>query len=490
MNAPPGKHDIGFSGIAWTTVVSALAVAALVGVYFGCYVGNDWNNIRLAPTLMWLHGANPYPSPGEAPITTWIYGPVPLMIYAPVALASDAFGALAIAFGVNLLLAAAPLALVVGLISRTDDWQIRLRALLLALAAWPACNLIYEQADNTAVLFGLLALGLFSGTGLPGRRGLWLAAFAGALALWSKPTELAPVLGQIALVALRGGKSAALRHTLRLAVAGGTCGIALVAAFGADGLIYNMFVVPSRIPWDGDVLKKALLGMIPAYILAYVLIPAAIWLSRAKRFLAEPGPAQAAGWFFILSLPFNVAGFAITGGSANALHGCAYMLPWLALSIARARPRMPYPFLMTALIGFQLIQVPSVFKEASPALARDSLRQGERLAGACRGRIYFPWNPLIAFYSEKKFHHVDDGILTRALTGEVLDRRILAAGLPENPNWIAYRGGAQGRHIKDLFPHAKAYYAFNGWTLVSIDGLLPSAFSPIHAPAPTAQTQP
>lgn len=329
-------------------------------------------------------------------------------------------------------------------------------------------------------------MGLLSGRDSPDRRSLWLLAFAGGLALWSKPTELGPVLGQIVVLGLRGGALAALRHVARLAISGGACGLAFILAFGAEGLAYNVFVIPSRIPWDNLGMKMVSSLYLP-YALAYLALPLGVLLTRWKRFLLEPGPAQAACWFFLLSLPFNIAGFATIGGNVNSLHGCVYMMPWLALAAARYRSWLT-PVLITVALAIQYI--PFSGKRFSPAASRDSLAQAEKLAAACFGRIYFPWNPLITFYSEKKFYHSDDGILTRALTGEIIDRHALYSGLPPDFNWIAYPGGIRNIHLESLLPPTKAYYHFNGWTLVSANGLLPAAFAPVPDSGPQAPATP
>lgn len=467
-------------------IIFVLAVATLLGIYLNGYLATDWNAVRLTPTFMWLHGAAPFPGPGEAPFTTWIYGPITLIIFAPAALAPDTFSALLLAFAVNFGLALLPLVFVLRTLGRNDDRVIQVNALLLTLALWPACNFVYEQADNTAIAFGLVSVGLLSRRHLPGRRGLWLLAFAGGLALWSKATELGPVLGQLALIGLRGGTRAALRQVLRLAVAGGACGIIFIFASGAEGLVYNVFVIPSRIPWSNLGTKIGLYSYLP-HELAYVILPFGLFLTRWKRFLSEPGPAQTAWCFFLLSLPFNIAGFATIGGTINSLHGCVYILPWLALVLAQHRFWLS-PLLIT--IALTLQYIPFSHKSFSLADTRDSLAQGKKLAEACPGQIYFPWNPLITFYSEKKFYHSDDGILTRALTGEMIDHNALYAGLPAHFNWIAYPGGVRNTHLETLLPPTRAYYHFHGWTLVSANGLLPEAFSPVPSPGHPAQATP
>lgn len=466
--------------------IFAMAVAAWIGICLNSYLSNGFNAVRLIPTFMWIHGGNPYPGPNEAPVTTWIYGPVTLLFFAPAVLASNAFGALLTAFFANLAIAVAPIVAAIRSLGKDDRRLTQTWAFLIAFVLWPANNLVHEQADNVAVLFGVFSMCILSGRTLPDRRGLWLLAFAGVLALWSKSTELGPVMGQIILIGLRGGLPAALRQVMRLAVAGGACGIAFIVAFGAEGLLYNVFVIPSRIPW-ADLGAKAVSPVYLPYVLGYVVLPLCIVLARWRRFLLTPGPAQAACCFFLLSLPFNIAGFATVGGHINSLHGWVYMIPWLALAAARWRFWLS-PALITVALAVQYL--PFSGKSFSMSATQNSLSQAERLAKACPCQIYFPWNPLITFYSEKKFYHADDGLLTRALTGEVLGDRTLYGGLPASFNWIAYPADVRPSYLENMLPPTKAYYLFNGWILVSANGLLPSTFKPVPGPGPSAGTTP
>ena len=459
-----------------TLALFGLLVAAWIWVCLCEYISNEWNAVRLTPTFMWWHGYSPYPGPGEGPVTTWIYGPTTLLFFSPAVLAQNTFNALFTAAWLNLALALVPLGMLLRVLSRQGEILSSTWALLLTLAMWPACNLVFEQADNTAIAASLLSLALLSGTRSPGRRELWLLAAAGALALWSKPTELGPVLGQFAWLALRHGRTAALRQVMRMAVAGGIVGIAFIAIFGAEGLVYNTFVIPSRIPWD-NLWMKAIAPIYLPYVALYVILPVCLLAARWRKSLFMETPEQAGYWYFLLSLPFNIAGFATIGGNINSLHGCVYILPCLAIAAARHRTWLPPAAIILAL-ALQIL--PYADKPPSLASARQSMKQAEQLADACRGEIYFPWNPLITFYSEQRFDHTEDGLLTRALTGEEISGEKLHAGLPPHLGYIAYQSGIRHSYFEERMPRTLAIYYFGGWTLVSADGLLPPVFTTLH----------
>jgi hypothetical protein len=461
-----------------------IALGTWLWVCINSYTLSYWNEVRLAPTFMWWHGVNPYPGPGESPVTTWIYGPVTLLFFTPAVAAADTFDALLFAAWLNLSLTLLPIYALLRVTSKTDAVPVKVWAFMLSLAAWPASHLILGLADNMAVALGLLSLALLSGheSVAPSKRTLWLLAFVGVLALWSKPTELGPVLGQLLWLAMRHGKTIAVGQTLRMAVAGGICGILFITAFGAEGFLYNVFVVPSRIP-AADLWGKATSPVYIHSIALYVLLPFGLIIPRWRQWLFTAHPAQAACWFFLLSLPFNIAGFATIGGNINSLHGCVYLLPWLALAAARSRRWLP-----PALIAFALFLQIQPLLRTLPELgtARQTLASAEKLATLARGQIYFPWNPLVTFYSERRFYHAEDGLLTRSLTGEKISREMLFSGLPASFNFMAYRYHIRASYFDGRLPATHTYYHFNGWTLVSSDGLLPKALIPVTRPEASA----
>lgn len=456
------------------------ALVAWLWICINSYTLSYWNEVRLAPTFMWWHGANPYPGPGESPVTTWIYGPVSLLFFTPAVAAADTFNALLVAAWINLSLTLLPLYALLRVTSKTDAVPVTILALILSLALWPASHLILGLADNMAVALGLLSLALLGEhpASVPPKRTLWLLAFAGSLALWSKPTELGPILGQLLWLALRHGRTIALGQTLRMAAAGGICGILFITAFGAEGLLYNVFVIPSRIP-AADLWEKAASPVYIHIIALYVLLPFGLIVPKWRQWLFTAHPAQAACWFFLLSLPFNIAGFTTIGGNTNSLHGCVYLLPWLALMAARRSRWLPSALIILAL-ALQIQPLLRTLPELGTA--RQTLASAEKLAALAPAQIYFPWNPLITFYSERRFYHAEDGLLTRSLTGEKISREMLFSGLPPSFNFIAYRHHIRASYFDGRLPASHTYYHFNGWTLVSSDGLLPKALSPVTRP--------
>jgi hypothetical protein len=456
-------------------LVFGAAAAALALWLWSClcrFPVHGWNAIRLAPSFMWRAGVSPYPGPTAGPVTTWIYGPLPIILQWPAALMRDAASALLAAGAINLLLAAVPLAVAIrkqaspGTTLRQQAW-----ALLLALACWPAVNLIFCQAGNAAIACGLLAGALVAGAAPRDSARLWAAAALATLALWSRQTELGPVLGQIAYLGLRHGRRAAVAQALRAAATGGLFGLAFCGMFGTDGLVYNMFVIPAALPFvtfADKVRSLVYAGDIASYLLAYVLLPAVIVAVRARRLLRRDHPALAPVLVFACSVPFDLAGFFTIGGNVNSFHAAVYLLPvatlWLLERGLRAGAwSWAAPAGLALALGLQCTALWPL--PLRPQIS--GLRQGAALARQLPGQIYFPWNPLLTYFSDGRIYHVEDGLMTRAIAGRPVPPAVVKAGLPPEMCVVAYHRYAIASFVRGLIPPGAKRDTFGEWILFS-----------------------
>lgn len=462
MNAAPRSASRFSPGLPLAGAVVAIWVWTCL-CRFPVY---DWNELRLAPSFMWTHGVSPYPGPGGGPVTTWIYGPVPILLQLPAVFAPGVASALLVAAGINLLVALVPLWLALRASVTPGTGHPALAwAMLLAVAAWPAASLIFCQADNAAVAFGLLAITALSREGADRPACLWLAAAAAALALWSKQTELGPLLGQVAFVGWRSGGRAGLRQLARCALSAGLAGLVFGGLFGAEGLIYNMFVVPGGIPWlDAETKLADPLYRVQALgcLLAYVVGPLLLLAWRRREIFHRASPCLLPALVFVASIPFNLTGFMTAGGSVNSLHGAVYLLPVAALWLA-TRTRLALPAVLAALAVQAAGQWPLLWR-----LDLDGPRQGQALARQLPGQVYFPWNPLPAFFADHRFDHAEDGLLTRALAGRPVPPAVLRQYLPPHLCVVAYHRFGTDGYVKDrLIPPDARRDAFGEWILYS-----------------------
>jgi len=453
-------------------VVAVLAVvltAAWVWACFCLYPSHDWNAMRLAPSFMLRAGLSPYPGPTAGPVTTWIYGPVPILLQLPATLARGIVGALLTAGLINLAIALVPLWFAVKTyLSPAAARSAWLWAGLLATAAWPATQLIFIQADNGAVAFGLLAGVALLSAGPRDTRRLWLGALALALTLWSKQTEIGPLLAALAYLLIRHGPRAAFDQAVRCVAVGALLGVLLLPLCGAEGLLYNMFVLPRGFPWT-DLVAKAVHPIYRNYFLAQCVLPTVIVIVAARRIFRRDSPFLLPGLMFIFSLPFNLAGFATIGGNINSLHGGLYLLPAVAAAlVARPGPRSRGLPLVAVLVwsGLLLLQC-AAQRPLSFAPDVTALRQAESLARQLPCEIYFPWNPLLTYYADGRIDHAEDGLLTRRVAGRPVPAAVLRQYLPPRFCVVAFHRLVNDGIVKSLIPADAQCAVFGEWILYS-----------------------
>ena len=453
----------------WLLALAALAVR--LWCEWCAFPFSVWNAIRLAPTFMLRFGTTPYPGLEGGPVTTWIYGPVTLLLNLPATLAGSTSLALLIAGTINLTLAAAPAALLCALLPAPRPGTTgadRAWAVLLCLALWPNSSLRFIQADNTAVAFGLVSnLLLLRARPDPARPPL-LAAVLLAIAVWSKQTSLGLVAAQVIWLGLSAGRAAALRHTLACAAAGLALGGAFVAWFGWDGLWLNLVRLPGRLPFATDPLGRA--AELWPHLAGYVLIPAVAGVVFRRTLLTRNSPWLLPFLSWMLLLPTGLLSVLKVGGTANSLNGILYLLPVAALALVpalRGRWRLVAPVLAAGVLAGIALQLSlAASRPLRPVTAH--LARADFLAREFPGQIYFPWNPLATFFSDRRFYHAEDGLYVRYAAQLAPSRALARQDFP--PRWVvtAYPGESGGWGIiEQLQPRNAQRQRFGEWILDS-----------------------
>ena len=133
-----------------------------------------WNDVRLAPSLALLRGVSFYPPQDAGAVTTWMYGPLPTLLWVPAVLASTAKGAVLAAGTLNLLFNLVAIGATAAFWPASLSRAQRFAAGLLAIVIWPFASFQYLQADNVAIALGLLANLVLVRATRPWHR--WLAA--------------------------------------------------------------------------------------------------------------------------------------------------------------------------------------------------------------------------------------------------------------------------------------------------------------------------
>jgi hypothetical protein len=441
-----------------------------------------WNDVRLAPSLAWARGVSFYPGESSGAVTTWIYGPLPVLACWPAAWAHSAAQALEIAGAINILSTVAAIVAVCAwwpapagiTLARRE----RALAAALALAIWPYAAFQYLQADNLAIALGLV--GNLVLVRKPTRAGRWAAAGLAVAGLACKQTSVGIAAAQIVWLAMTIGPREAGRHTVRCAA----CGLLLVgwifAAFDWDGLRTNLFTVPMHLPWAPYPLGR-ILDMAPQLTI-HLVLPALILFFGRKKIWARDSVLLLPSLAWLLALPSSAAAFMKFGGTLNSLQSFTYWLPpalLAGLAVVRTHRRAAGLLATAAFAAAAICGVRCARVDHLPLRPlTEHYREAAQLANVMRGEIWFPWNPLVTIYSENRFYHVEDGLCMRFLAGHALTLDHARQHLPANMCVIALpRGGTDWGIALRLAPPNAQVDPFGLWTLHSWP-------PPAGAPAP------
>ncbi len=461
MSPSPVPRSSLLMPLAWLTCAAALAYLWLGWCAFPA---SNWNELRLAPTFALVHGGTIYPPADGGPLSTWIYGPIGLLVNLPATLAHSTSTAIEIAGVLNLLTLVVPLAVVCF---GFPELRARGRtACLLALAVTvlllPATSLQFQVADHTAIALGLLSCWLLARSE---PKSVILPAVLAALAVWSKQTAIYLVVAQACWLFVRGDRHAAWTYAVWTSAVGmlllGVCSL----LFGFSALWLNLIEVPSRLPW-GDLADK--FARRAPQLLVQFGVPALVLLALART-SRWPNRATASGRFLqlvlcvaIASLVAGLPSFGKIGGDLNALHAWFYLAPALVVTVlVTDLPRWLAPVAVAIIL---LARLPD-FRTLPAAPQTAAIVQAEQIAHDNPGALWFPYNPLITYYADRKFYHVEDGIATRHLAGIGLHEASFRRYLPAQLAGIAYPANQTEFFALQLLPDFNRRIRSGEWTV-------------------------
>lgn len=402
-----------------------VGAAALAYLWWGWCVFplSDWNEIRLAPAFALRHGLTVYAPAGGGPLSTWIYGPLPILLNLPATFAPDATAAILTSGVINLLTLFGPLAVLCGCAEALRPLAApgRIFALAACVLLLPGSSLAFQVADHAAVGCGLISTWLLVRGSSPAQRSVAGAALCCALAVAAKQTSVFLALAHV--IHLASGPDRALlgRYLIALTAAGLALAGVCVAAFGFTPLWFNLVEIPARLPW-GDGLMK--LGLRWPQLAAYLVPPVGL-LILWRRFAPWSGTETEIGRLvrcgaiaFCTVLPVGLLAFFKIGGDLNVLHSWSYLMPVLVIGGVAwlgARPRASRWLTLVA-GGLIALRAPH-WRETPAQPLTPHLAQAAGLARFAPGTVWFPNNPVVTFYTDRRLYHVEDGLATRHLAG-------------------------------------------------------------------------
>ena len=422
----------------WLLGLAVAATATWLWLCWCLFPERGWNDVRLAPLFGLRLGLPLYAGTG-GPASTWMYGPLPLLLLWPATWAVDAGHALLIAGGINLAISLGAILAVCafwpGEERELPSRVTRVSAALLALAIWPGATWQYLQADNSAIALGLLANLVLVRARSP--LGWWAAAVLATAGLLCKQTSLSVPAAQLIWLGFTHGRGAARDHLLRLAAGGAAWSILFLLGNDLPATWFNLILTPGALPWADRPWQR--LWDLSPFIAVHLGLPilAWPWLRRAM----SCGRLALPTWTWICAWLPGLASILKVGGTLNTLQGFPLWLPPAMVAAGAAlesrwtsrRTCAAAAMLAAGLCVWRIALLP-----APPWQPRLELyREAEQLAEAFPEQIWFPWHPLVTVFSEHRLYHVEDGLYVRFITGRPLTVAAAQRDLPRRMSVIA-----------------------------------------------------
>jgi hypothetical protein len=299
------------------------------------------------------------------------------------------------------------------------------------------------------------------------RAGLPVAAVAVALAVAAKQVSVVLVPATVGWLWWEGHRRLLGRWIFWLVVGCGGLAATFFAVFGAEGMLFNAWVVFSRTPWQGGwALLWRNLGETVAsawvWLVAAVAVAAALRFRWRERVAAEAGAlARLLVWLALWQAPLGLLASLKVDAALNSIHATNYLMlaglvavtSMLARGETAAGSRL-WPVLAgVAVIGVAAAVLPI----RSLGLVWTPYRGQEELVALARrhqGKIYLPWNPLTTIITERRIYPFDEALHFLWMAGLEPPREAIVAAVPAGA-MIVYQEPAQG-HFALRYFDAKA----------------------------------
>lgn len=440
-------------GLAWATACwSLLAWTPVV----------DWNSARLYPSFLLASGISPYGTPGEGVIVGWIYGPIMPLVYLPVVLGPTLTSAVVIAAILNLLVLVGPMVFIFRAVAqrlKLSGWE-QAALILVAGGGWALFPVLRNylrvvMADQVTVALTLLSCWLLARARYDRLRFAAGGALLAVLAVWTKQIAVAVPLAQLAyLVFVRRDYPAARHYFIALLAWGAAVTGVMIAVFGMEPLVFNLWIVPS-----GHPMKP--LGTLSgsAWLLLVQAVPCLLVAWGLKKVADKTAALPDHGLLrellallvtvAVIQLPLNLMGASKVGGGLNSFHAVAllFVVGMLALAGTASWWRSWTTPTKLALIGSggALAGAFLLAREVPLRLWPAPQLEAARLVAAqYPGQIYIPDNPLITWWNEKRADHFEDALISQAMAGFPTSKERYFGHLPPTPRYVLYPAGRMG----------------------------------------------
>lgn len=464
------------TGWQWLERVWLVAAGALAGAILWSILctapGIPWNAVRLSPSFAIARGLPIYALRDAGAHLGWVYGPVFPLWYAPLGLTDRPTLALVLAAAWNAVTILAPLYAVVRVATagagRVRRFLFLLGALLLLSNPITRSAFLFMHVDAVSVGWAVTAcLALHAAAVRGWRYGLPLAALGVALSVAAKQVSIVLLPATFCWLWWEGHRALMARWFFWLALVCGGLAALFFALFGAEGMLFNAWLLFSRMPWQGGwgVVGRNL-GEVAAASWLWFLAAAAGAIALRVRW-RDHVSAEAAPLVRLLfgvalwQLPLGVTASLVVDAALNSIHAINYLfLAGLVIAgsaLARSGHAPPGGGLMRpgfaagAIAALALVAVlPGV---RNPDVVWRPYRGQDELLALARqhpGRIYLPWNPLTTLISERKIYPFDEALRYLWMARLEPPRAAIQAAVPKDP-LIIYQEPSQTHFALNYF---------------------------------------
>lgn len=432
----------------WLAGVAVVALVAFVWTVLCTVPGIYWNPPRIAAAFALAQGHSLYPLPTAGAQLGWFYPPGFAIWYLPVTWLHNPTLILLAAALINFATTIVPLGFalrIAGLSWAATTAGAFTGLCLLAAHRVTAQGFFWLHVDTVCVAAGIVGCAaVWRAASLPASsRWLHAAALATVAAVFTK--QIAIVL-PLVLASWLTIKARQPRTALLFCLWGGLYGVGAlalcIARWGFAGIYSSLYLIHARTPyWGGsDMLVFALGQLAGGFVLWLGLFAILRWARRpiAQRISSRTTLGSVLGWTAMAFVPFGITAPLKLGGGLNSMHSLAYVVACLAVMTgeywdatiatdrrARSRTLLAATWVVAAVLAhLHAREYASVWK-----LHRG---QEQTLAQArqYRGKIYFPWNPLITLLSEDRLLPFDNALFCLDAAGMPVPREAVRAAIP------------------------------------------------------------
>lgn len=437
--------------LEWTWIAAAAGTLLTWLWLMVCNVpGIPWNAARLAPSFALARGLPIYALRDSGAHLGWVYGPVFPLWYAPFGFSDRPTEALMLAAGWNAVTILLPVFLVTRMGaggSKRAGWMVFLVGALLLLAN-PITRMAFLFCHVDAVCVGwavAACLALHAAAERQWKPGFPLAALAVALSVAAKQVSVVLLPATILWLWRSGHAGLILRWLFWLAVVCGGLAAVFFAAFGAEGMLFNAWLLFSRMPWQGGWgiagrnVGQVLVACWPWFAVALLGLVAVRFRWRAR--VSAPAASLAAlfFWLAIWQLPMGLTASMVVDAALNSIHATNYLLlaglTLAASALASGKAAEPAPRGAGGLAAAIALGTALLSLNVADLVWRPYRGQDELLALARQhpGKIYLPWNPLITLITERKIYPFDEALRYLWLARLEPPAAAIRAAVPADP---------------------------------------------------------